>query len=178
MKRFVVLFACSMVGCNFGRDDAKVPGDELGSYRVVATLESSSCGPGALGSKDLWEFDVKLSRDGNDLYWLNGKEVIPGTIASDDISFAFDSGVVVPVIPPGKGELGCSIKRTDTASGRLSSSSTDVTTFKGTMRYGFQPLQGGDCQGLIGVEGGFYALPCEMNYGMNATRTSVGEPGS
>ncbi len=61
--------------------------------------------------------------------------------------------------------------RTDTGSGQLSSAAPPVEGFQGTLRYGFQPLAGSDCQPLLAVEGGFHALPCEMTYAMKAART-------
>jgi hypothetical protein len=169
MRTWLFVLATGCVGCSALQRD-KVPGDELGSYHVIANLETSTCGPGALGSTDLWEFDVKLSKDGHDLYWLNGAEAIPGSLAADGVSFAFDSQVVVQAIAPGKGRPGCTIARTDSGSGQLSSPSAPVDAFAGTLRYGFQAVQGSDCQELMGVPGGFYALPCEMSYKMSANR--------
>jgi len=163
----VVLFA--FAACSAAKDP-KIPGDELGTYHVVATLSASTCGPGALGAKDLWEFDVKLSQDGDDLYWLNGAEAIPGNVASDGVSFGFDSHVVVNAIEPGKGQPGCSIARTDSGTGTLTSKEPPVSGFSGSLRYGFQPLKGSDCEALMAVEGGFHALPCEMTYAMSASR--------
>lgn len=156
----------------FGKGkDAKIPGDALGSYHVVGKLQASTCGPGALGSSDVWEFDVKLSRDGRDLYWLNGAEAIAGRIAADDVTFAFDSFVEVPAIEPGGGNLGCTIVRTDTASGTLASPGKDVPSFDGLLRFGYAPRPGGDCTPLVGVAGGFALLPCEIGYQLAAKRT-------
>lgn len=157
------------LGCSGGKDP-KIPGDELGTYAVVSTLQTSTCGPGALGSKDLWQFQVKLSQEGHDLYWLNGAEAIAGDLAADGVSFGFDSHVVVNAIAAGKGQPGCAISRIDTGSGRLSSSAPPVESFEGTLRYGFQPLAGSDCTPLMAVEGGFHTLPCEMTYAMTASR--------
>lgn len=170
MRRTLLGLCVCLAGCSGGKDP-KVPGEALGTYSVVASLDSSSCGPGALGSSDLWEFQVKLSQDGHDLYWLNGAEAIAGDLAADGVSFGFDSHVVVTVIEPTKGQPGCSMARTDTGSGKLSSAAPPVDGFQGTLRYGFQPLSGSDCQPLLAVEGGFHALPCEMTYAMKAART-------
>ncbi len=121
MRRTLIgLVLLSAAGCS-GNKDSKIPGDELGTYQVVAQLDSSTCGPGALGSKDLWEFEVKLSQDGRDLYWLNGSEPVAGSLASDGVSFGFDSHTVVTPIPAGKGHPGCAIARTDSGTGKLSS---------------------------------------------------------
>jgi len=169
MRAALALLLPLAIGCS-GNKDPKIPGDELGTYKVVANLDSSTCGPGALGAKDVWQFDVKLSRDGDALYWLNGAEAISGAVASDGVSFAFETHVDVQAINPGKGQIGCVISRVDSGSGTLSSSSLEVESFEGLLRYGFQPTTGSDCQPLVGVEGGFYALPCEMSYRLSATR--------
>jgi hypothetical protein len=165
----VLLLGCSdLVG---GGKDAKIPGEPLGTFHVIGQLESSTCGPGALGATDLWEFDVRLSRDGGDLYWLNGAEAIPGRIAADGKSFAFDTRVAVQAIPAGKGQPGCTIVRNDSASGSLSSATTDVASFSGRLRFGYSPQAGSDCGPLVGVDGGFAGLPCEMSYLLEAART-------
>jgi hypothetical protein len=174
-RSLLILLAGSSLACSDlagGGKDAKIPGEALGTYHVIAALETSTCGPGALGSTDLWEFDVKLSRDGNDLYWLNGEEAIPGRIAADGTSFAFDTRAVVQAIPVGKGHPGCAIVRSDTANGTLSSASVDVASFSGRMRFGYMPQAGSDCTTLVGVEGGFAFLPCEMSYLVKADRTA------
>jgi hypothetical protein len=169
MRRTLIgLVLLSAAGCS-GNKDSKIPGDELGTYQVVAQLDSSTCGPGALGSKDLWEFEVKLSQDGRDLYWLNGSEPVAGSLASDGVSFGFDSHTVVTPIPAGKGHPGCAIARTDSGTGKLSSAAPPVAGFDGTLRYGFQPLAGSDCAALVAVEGGFHTLPCEISYAMKAS---------
>jgi hypothetical protein len=173
-----MLAACltCTLGCSDivgGGKDAKTPGEPLGTFHVIGQLESSSCGPGALGSSDLWEFDVRLSRDGNDLYWLNGAEAIPGRIAADGVSFAFDSRVAVDVIPAGKGHPGCMIVRSDTAQGELSSPGIDVVSFTGRMRFGYAPSAASDCSSVVGVDGGFAILPCDMSYLVEAARTAA-----
>ncbi len=167
------VFGCSeLVG---GGKDAKIPGEPLGTFHVIGQLEASSCGPGAVGSSDVWEFDVRLSRDGADLYWLNGAEAIWGSVAADGTSFSFDTQVAVPAIEAGKGQPGCTIIRSDSASGSLSSPSLDVRSFTGRLRFGYMPQGGSDCSPLMGVEGGFSMLPCEMSYLVEATRTAAPE---
>lgn len=177
-QSLVLVSVLGALGCSDlvgGGKDAKTPGESLGTFHVIGQLESSTCGPGALGSTDLWEFDVRLSRDGNDLYWLNGAEAIPGRIAADGVSFAFDTRVAVEAIAPAKGQPGCTILRNDSANGSLSSSSTDVSSFDGRMRFGYMPAAGTDCTGLVGVEGGFAGLPCEMAYLIEAARSAPPE---
>lgn len=165
-----LLIALVPLGCS-GKNP-KIPGNELGTYHVIGHLDTSTCGPGALGSTDLWEFDVKLSRDGQDLYWLNGQDVVPGRIAADGVSFAFDSRSVIQAEKPGQGKPGCTIVRTDTASGSLHDPASGVTGFDGLMRFGYTTDPTSDCSALVGVPGGFEGLPCEMSYKVSATRTA------
>ena len=132
-----------------------IPGEALGHFRVTANIEESTCGPGALGSTDEWEFDVHLSRRETDLYWLNGQEAIPGRLAADGVSFAFDTRVRIQVAPPGKGSAGCTVLRSDQASGTLESAGPDIVGFNGRLRFGYSPSSRRPIvPRSVGVEGG------------------------
>jgi hypothetical protein len=171
------LFA-SITGCGqMGNgSDPHLPGEGLGQFRVTANIEESTCGPGALGSTDVWEFDVHLSRRETDLYWLNGQEAIPGRLAADGVSFTFDTRVSVPVSAAGKGSAGCTMTRSDQASGTLRPAGTEVLGFEGRLRFAYSPQPTSDCTPLVGVEGGFASLPCEMAYELEAVRTAAPSP--
>jgi len=164
------VLAFTSAGCEFGEGDAKVPGEPLGTFEVVAELDASNCGAGALGSTDLWEFEVQLSKDFDQLFWLNGREVIPGRLASDGEAFEFDTRVQVDVLEPKPGVLGCTLNRQDRASGRLSYRDEAVTSFDGRLTFAYIPSSDSDCSPLIGVEGGFSTLPCEMKYVVSGSR--------
>jgi hypothetical protein len=173
-----MFFLCALAACQeLGNGkDPKIPGDLLGGYHVIGELEQSSCGPGALGSTDIWEFDVRLSRDARDLYWLNGREAILGYIAADDVSFRFDTRVATELSPSRPGRPGCSIVRVDQASGTLAAAGLDVPSFDGRIRFGyFAATPEVDCSGLVGVPGGLAALPCELTYGLDGLRTHTAE---
>jgi hypothetical protein len=186
MRRSVVcasLFLCALVlssalgGCVGRAQDAHEPGDRLGTYHATGKLVSDSCQASVLGVSNDWQFDVKLSRDGHTLYWLNGQEAIPGTIANDDVSFGFQSGVEVMLQAP-RGTLpGCVIARTDSANGKLSSSSTtDVRRFTVDMSFTYSDKNAkarSECAGFVGVEGGFAGLPCKVSYSLSAERTAL-----
>src|SRR5258708_13120032 len=87
-------------GCVGHAQDAHEPGDRLGTYHATGKLVNDSCQAAVLGVTSEWQFDVKLSRMTDTLYWLNGQEAIPGTIAKDGKSFAFPSGVDVYLQAP------------------------------------------------------------------------------
>jgi hypothetical protein len=150
--------------------DAKIPGDLLGDYAIEAELESSTCGEGALGSQERWNFDVRLSRQGSALYWLNGREAISGLISSDGASFAIETTVRVQAQPAGRGHPGCAIWRADRTTGKLLGQGSDVPGFTGELAFAYAPEQKSDCSQLLGVEGGFAGLPCEMSYRYTGVR--------
>ena len=161
-------------GClDFGKvDDAKAPGDMLGIFAVESKLKESTCGDDALGAGDHWNFDVKLSRSANDLFWLNGREAIVGSIESDGRSFSFETRIEQEITPAKPGRPGCSVARDDMATGRLSDSGSDVESFSGSLRFRFRPLGNSDCSSWLGTEGAVTALPCSITYAMDAERKS------
>jgi hypothetical protein len=162
-----------VAGCiDFGDTDAKIPGEELGAYRVSAELDNSSCGPGALGSTESWQFSVRLSRDGPDLFWLNGAEAICGQVAADGVSFAFETAVRAELQPPQGTQPGCAVLRTDRAAGRLSDPGLDVRSFAAELSYHYAAEAESDCSNLLGSPGGLATLPCEMTYCLQATRST------
>ena len=172
------LFLCALVlcgGCLGHAQDAHEPGDRLGTYHATGKLVTDSCQAAILGVSSDWQFDVKLSRESHTLYWLNGQEAIPGTIANDGVSFGFQSGVEVSLLAPrGAQQPGCVIERTDSASGKLASSSTtDVPNFAADMSFSYAVKSGSECAGFVGVEGGFTDLPCQVSYKLDAKRTAL-----
>jgi len=153
-----------------------VPGDDLGQFQVSAALSSSDCGPEALGTTDLWEFEVRLSRDGADLFWLNGAEVIAGSLAADGVSFSFDTLLEFEIEPPNPPHSGCTVLRRDRAEGSLSSADLDAEGFAASLSYHYAAGEGSDCSGLVGVPGGFASLPCEIGYLLDGHREQPTTP--
>lgn len=170
----VALAGLALAGClNFRKvDDAKAPGDMLGTYDVTGRLASSTCGEGALGANETWKFQVKLTRFENDIYWLNGQETLVGDIASDGRTFSIQSGVQVNVSPAGRGSAGCVVTRHDDADGKLSASDDDVESFEGTLGFTYEASKGSDCSEWIGTEGAVSVLPCSISYDLDARRST------
>jgi len=166
-----ILLLCS--GCIGRAEDAHEPGDRLGTFHATGTLASDTCQAGLLGVTSNWAFDVKLSRQGDTIYWLNGQEAIPGSIAKDGVSFNFTSGVEVTLQAARGAQPGCVIARSDAAHGVLSSSSTDVPSFKVEMSFAYAAEPGSQCAGWVGVQGGFASLPCGVRYALTAERTAL-----
>jgi len=173
-----VFLGLTLAGClNFRKvDDAKAPGDMLGMYDVSGKLASSTCGEGALGAGKTWNFQVKLTRFENDIYWLNGQETLVGDIANDGRSFSIQSGVQVPVSQPGRGQAGCLVNRRDDAEGKLSDSGTEVESFEGSLEFSYEAAKGSDCLDWIGTEGAVDVLPCSLSYDLDGRRSGTGKP--
>lgn len=168
------LFLCtSGAGCIGHAQDAHEPGDRLGTFHASGTLVTDTCQAAVLGVTKDWAFDVKLSREGSTLYWLNGQEAIPGTISANGTSFGFQSGVEVTMQAPQNAQPGCIIVRSDIASGDLSSKTTDVKSFDVDMTFAYSVKSGTQCAGYVGVQDGFAGLPCKVAYTLKAERTAL-----
>jgi len=177
-QSLAVVLGLTLAGClNFRKvDDAKAPGDMLGMYAVQGKLASSTCGEGALGAGNTWNFHVKLTRFENDIYWLNGQETLVGDIASDGRTFSIESGVQVTVSQPGRGQSGCVINRRDDAEGKLSDSGTEGASFEGSLEFSYEAAKGSDCLDWIGTEGAVDVLPCSLTYNLDGQRSGDGKP--
>jgi hypothetical protein len=164
---FVVVFAtCGCVAPGeqeLDDQDPHQPGDELGSFAMTGKLRADDCGADALNAPQSWTFQVKLSREGGTLYWLNGREAIVGDIDKSG-RFAFETHLDVQLAEKHGAAKGCTIVRRDLASGTLASSSTSLT---GKLTYAYDAKSDSDCSEFItGTNGSPVALPCAMTYAL------------
>ena len=144
----------------------------LGTYQVAGALTASTCGAGALGSSSSWNFEIKLTRSENDIYWLNGQEALVGDIASDGRTFSITAEVDVPVSDAMGAKRACTVVRDDDAEGKLSASGTDVTSFDGTLSFSYGELAGSDCSSWVGTQGAVAVLPCSISYDITGERSA------
>ena len=172
---FLFLFGHCLLsaGCVGHAQDAHEPGDRLGTFHATGALVSDTCQANVLGVTNDWQFDVKLSRQENTLYWFNGEEAIPGTIGVNGTTFGFQSGVEVTLQAAAGVRPGCIILRSDSASGELSSKTTDVKSFDVDMSFTYSVKSGTQCAGYVGVQDGFAGLPCKVSYSLEASRTAL-----
>ncbi len=169
--RLAVLPLLLATGClEFGPEREDVPGELLGDYAVSGHLRQSSCGGGALEAADPWEFEIRLSRQGDELFWVNGREVITGKIERSTRRFAFATAVAVELEPAKAPHPGCTVRREDRAEGELHGIDDDVAGFDGTLEYAFAAADGSDCSGQVGDAGGIATLPCAIEYAIVAER--------
>lgn len=157
-----------VVSCT-GKDPYN-PGTPIGSFHVVSTLTTSSCG----NAPNPWEFDVKLSSEYNTLYWKQGDAPVAGTLdAASHVTMS--ASTTATVIPPNPktNPTGCTIGRTDAVA--MTMTGTPITAFTGTLSYSFAPANGTDCSAAIGTDG-YAALPCTVSYTIAGTKTDTTTP--
>src|SRR5438552_210445 len=76
------------------KGDGRAFGDDMGRFHVTARLETSTCGPGAIGAPDIWQLDVILSRERSHLYWNTGADAVEGALYTDGRHFDLTSETV------------------------------------------------------------------------------------
>jgi hypothetical protein len=147
-------------------------GDDLGTFGVVATETENTCGPGALGSSERFDFEVDLSRAHSELFW-NG--AVGGRIDSS-LAFELRAAVRVELRPATPSDPGCVIDRTDEIAGVLEEqASQGVTGFAAVMSYAFASESAEGCTEGVPQESGLPVLPCRLDYMLAARRLRVPE---
>lgn len=170
---FVCLVAAAASGCvqqpqeALDDQDPHSPGELIGTFSVTGQLGDDSCGADSLNAPAKWDFEVKLSREGDTLYWLNGREAIVGDIDRKG-AFSFKTHLDLPMSDQHGAVKGCTMVRTDSASGSLSSDDS----FTGTLTYAYDAKSGSDCSGLpLGADGLPLTVPCSLSYRLSGSRS-------
>lgn len=152
-----------------GDEDPKAPGEVLGFFSLSGALSEDTCGADSLSAPQKWSFEVKLSRDGSTLYWLNGREGIVGDI-DESGSFQFETRVERALSERRGAAKGCTIVRRDIAKGSLSKAS-DALSLK--LTYAYEQTADSECEAFVtGAEGAPQALPCRLTYSLSGARVS------
>ncbi len=145
------------------------PGEAIGFFSVTGKLGDDTCGAESLSAPGTWSFQVKLSRNGTTLYWLNGREAIVGDIDKSG-TFAFETHLDLPIAEKHGAAKGCTIVRSDSASGALAASESSL---KGKLSYAYAATTNSDCSEFItGTSGLPAALPCSMTYALSGARVT------
>lgn len=167
------LGACLAWGClqvgeqTEDAQDSRQPGEQLGFYAVTGRLREDTCGAANLSAPTQWSFEVKLSRAGSTLYWLNGREAIVGDIDKTG-SFSFDTRVDMPLSRPHGAVKGCTMTRRDSATGALTRADA---AFAGDLSYSYAAAVDSECSEFAtGAAGLPLALPCTLTYSLSGTR--------
>jgi hypothetical protein len=158
----LVCLSCSGV---LAKDDGRAFGDDLGRFRIVAVVDSSTCGAGALGAPENWHFEVVLSRDASRLYWNTNAAAIEGTVDAEG-RFSFVAENVITSESTDNPKATCTIVRKDTARGAFDDPQT-ARAFDGSLEYAFAPQGTADCSDVM-AQNGLLTLPCTMSYRLDA----------
>jgi hypothetical protein len=171
-RSFLFLVSAVAGGCmpvgeqELDDQDPHEPGDAIGSFAVVGRLTDDSCGADNLSAPAKWSFDLKLSRQGSTLYWLNGREAIVGEI-DDAGRFGFESRVEVTLSEKRGAVKGCVMVRRDSASGKLTSAGDELS---GVLTYAYDARSDSECgEYALGAEGQPLALPCALSYSLSGS---------
>jgi hypothetical protein len=147
-------------------------GDDLGTFGVAATETENTCGPGALGSTERFDFEVDLSRAHSELFW---NEAVAGRI-DGSLAFELRAAVRVELRPATASDPGCVIDRADEIAGVLEEqSSQGVTGFAAVMSYAFESRTADGCADGVLEESGLPVLPCRLGYTLAARRLRAPE---
>ena len=152
-----LLVAASLAACS-GTRDVREPGEKLGTFIVNGKLVATTCGK----ADPTFRYEVRLSREGDKLYWAQGSTLVVGSI--DGASVRMEATTSTQVTPKDErsGFPGCTMVRRDTLAAELEGD--PVQRLTGAIVYAFDVGQG-DCAGELAAVGGDYAtLPCTMTY--------------
>jgi hypothetical protein len=141
------------------------PGTSLGTYTVTGALKTQTCGAGLADAANPWTFDVRLSKSGELLFWLQAAApALSGTLDPSGNAKLVTSEAIDLV--GADGGVYCAVQRSDTFTAALGTSAVPAT-FTGGITYHYDvdpqtPLTGPACPGL--------ALPCDVSYDLQAKR--------
>ena len=144
-----------------------MPGNMLGTYKVVGQSQTNSCG---LGAPNPWTFDVQLSEQQTTLYWdwMDGSPLLSGTVSQTQATIDTNATVNADSTDAGLGP--CNLQATSALTLTLGSGAPPGS-FTGTMSYTYAPTSGSTCTDVLAPAGGMYnALPCSLSYTVTATR--------
>lgn len=143
-------------GCNPNEGDL---------FNITASLADTTCGTGVVDAEDSWDFQVRLSLDGETLTWydVDTAETSQGTLS--DGKFSVSAGNSYIVTDATEVSVGCSVRRHDKFSGDATlDDAFEIEALKGTLVLDYSEATGYNCDALIGDADGFEDLPCEIEY--------------
>jgi hypothetical protein len=164
-----VLGACTSTNNN------ALPGTPAGTFNVVGTLGTNTCGSG-IGLADPWNFQIQMSVDETLLYFAatDGSSEMSGPIIGTSAVLTASGTGTAAATDAGTPDGPCSLTLTATFTFDLDSA-TAPTRFTGSVTYGYAVAAGTNnsvaCMAQLSSSGGDYAtLPCNFTYSLTGTR--------
>ena len=134
---------------------AHEPGTVLGTYAVTGTLATSTC-TGLGDPQNPWDFNVRLSKSGETLFWLqDSSPALSGTLDPQGNATLHTTEDIA--LQDADGGVYCSVVRTDTFTAALGTAPVP-STFKGGLTYHYDVDPNAACPML--------ALPCDVSYAL------------
>lgn len=174
---FVPLFTLVLASCV---QASSLPGTSLGSYAVVGTLGTNTCGSG-IGAENPWDFTANMSKDDTTLYLdqqddSDGSEQVSGAVdATDGTTATLATAVTTNVDKTADGVAGpCNLTLSTSYALTLNDASASKS-FTGTVTFTYVAATGvsstTDCTDQLASNGGKYStLPCTVTYTLKGTK--------
>ena len=166
-------FACLLPAVLACSPTSSLPGQSLGTFSVVGTLGTNTCGAG-LGLTNPWDFQIEMSENGATLYFAktDGSGQVSGPISGNSAVLMWTTTVNDDAADAGASP--CDLTLTATFNFDLNSA-TSPTAFTGSVLYGYSVATGDgstvDCTDQLASSGGAYAtLPCNATYSLSGTQ--------
>jgi len=143
-------------------------GDPMGTYTITGTLMTQTCG-GDTPAENPWTFDIRLTRNGNRIYWLQPAAPSLSGIIDTGGNVVFTTSEIFDLADPndaGKGNY-CGVVRNDTFTAALGTA-TEPSTFFGTLTYHYDLDEGATCSP---TQDGLDTVPCDVTYVLAAQRS-------
>lgn len=196
----VVLAFLGLLGASGGCEPRVHPGQTLGTFQVVGSLDANGCGA-AVPALDPIAFEVEVRDDRGRGIWVRGDGPIQTGVQLPDGAYRFRTGATVPVISAQPGYRGCNLQQvemievhvTPTTSIALAGEDGGLQPDAGTAdadagadggvperamelsgisEIQYTPTSTSDCSPLPVVNGGpWAALPCTLRYTLFGTGT-------
>lgn len=159
----------ALAGCR-----GELPGELIGTYDVVLTLEENSCGPAILPRRDGYRYAAELRADGSRAYWRY-PSTAPTEGKYDDGSFSFRFPSVLELGMPDAGTGGCRVLQDELIEGVAAPEAEDAgasdtdRVLEGSYQFSYRADPSGRCRDARGPLGSFDRLPCEVRYHLDGT---------
>lgn len=176
--RFAALCALTLGAC-----DTQMPGEVVGTYKVVMRLDENTCGPFAAPFPDGEGYTVELRADGSRGYWrLPPAPPFEGRRTGARFDFHYAQALELGL--PDAGTSGCTVLREDQLRAEVThdpdaarpdagaQSDDDDDRMMGEHVIGFRADPTGRCRDERGPLRDFERLPCHLRYRLEGTARS------
>lgn len=138
------------------------------SFTIEASLEDNTCGAGAVEASETVETAVRLTISGDTLVWRGDDGGTPLSGLVEDGEFSIAETDTFTLIEGTEHAAGCIVQRLTRYEGTIEESAGRITDVSGSILFRYAEAVDHDCDALVGAEGGFENLPCEVTYGFTA----------